>query len=98
MNAPLDDAYFLSRIKALLTAAVANLDPTDRDERVAYCRDHDEHGVRMHVDPADDVLEFRWGGRTLAMVNAADLAGTAPLRAEFVASDLPDSVPEKWNP
>lgn len=86
---------FGARVAALLQAAVAGLDPADTAERMAWCRAHNAHGVRMHRDESDDVLEFRWGGRTLAMVRAADLADPdAELAAEFVAEDVPDTVPD----
>ena len=83
------------RIGLLLTHAVAALDPADRAERIAWCQANDAHGIRMH--PGDDgILEFRWGGRRLALVAAADLAAGAPLAADFVADDLPDTVPDDW--
>ena len=65
------------RIGLLLTHAVAALDPADRAERIAWCQANDAHGIRMH--PGDDgILEFRWGGRRLALVAAADLLPPAP--------------------
>ena len=87
---PLND-----RVRLLLTHAVAALDPADRAERIAWCQDNDAHGIRMF--PGDDgLLEFRWGGRRLALVAAADLADGAPLAADFVADTLPDTVPDDW--
>jgi hypothetical protein len=53
-----------ARVRALLTDAVARLDPADRAERIAYCQAHDEHGTRMHLTDDDNLIEFRWGGRT----------------------------------
>jgi len=90
----IDDARLWSRVRELLADAVARLDPQDRDERIAYCREHNQHGVRMHTDP-DGVLEFRWGGRRLALVRAADLAADVPLRAELVG-EVPDVLPQEW--
>jgi hypothetical protein len=76
----------------ILHHAVAGLDPADRDERIAYCRAHDEHGVRMHLATDDDLIEFTWGGRTLAMVHRDVLLDDQPLpRPEFIAA-LPDTV------
>ena len=83
------------RVRLLLTHAVAALDPADRAERIAWCQDNDAHGIRMH--PGDDgILEFRWGGRRLALVAAADLAAGAPLAGGFVANTPPDTVPGDW--
>lgn len=93
MTEPTDD-HVPARVQLLLTHAVASLDAEDRDARIAYCREHDEHGVRMHT--ADDgLLEFAWGGRRLALVRAADLAGEQPLQPEFVA-EVPDTLPDDW--
>jgi hypothetical protein len=36
------------RVADLLHHAVASLDPADRDERIADCQAHNEHGVRMY--------------------------------------------------
>ena len=86
---PLND-----RVRLLLTHAVAALDQADRAERIAWCQQHDAHGIRMH--PGDDgILEFRWGGRRLALVAAADLAAGASLAADFV-TETPDTVPGDW--
>lgn len=88
------DDRFTHRMQALIANAINGLDPADREERIAYCRDHGAHGVRMFPDP-DGVLELRWGGRTLAMVRAEDLASGEPLRAEFVG-EIPSTVPDGW--
>jgi hypothetical protein len=85
-----------ARIQALLGSAVANLDPDDRAERIAWCQANNEHGVRMHTSDDDGLLDFRWGGRTLAMVRAEDLAGDEPLVAQFVPAEVPDTVPDEW--
>jgi len=86
-----------ARVRAILTEAIAGLDPADLNERIAWCREHNQHGVRMHTTADDDLLEFRWGGRRLALVRADDLADPdAVLRAEFVADDVPDTVPDDW--
>ena len=91
-----DDEKFQSRVQALLADSVARLDPADRDERIAYCREHNEHGVRMHPSTDDDLLEFRWGGKQLALVHRDVLLDDGPFRAEFIA-DTPDAVPDdEW--
>lgn len=82
-----------NRVRELIATSVAGLDPADREERIAWCREHDEHGVRMIPGDDDEVLEFRWGGRRLAMIHARDLASDEPLRAEFQAA-VPDTVPD----
>lgn len=87
---------FNARVSTLLTAAVGGLDPADVAERLAHCQATGEHGIRMHPSADDDVVEFRWGGRRLALVAAAALASGEPLAAGFVAEDTPDTVPEEW--
>ncbi|QZT62128.1 hypothetical protein [Mycolicibacterium austroafricanum] len=86
-----NDNALAARVKAVLEHAVAGLDPADREERIAWCREHDQHGVRMHTDP-DGLLEFQWGGRMLAMVRADDLVGDEPLRAVAVNAEIPDTL------
>jgi hypothetical protein len=90
----LNDDDFAVRVSTLIAAATANLDPQDRAERIAWCRENNAHGVRMFTDP-DGVIELRWGNRRLAMVRASDLETGVPLRAEFVG-DVPDAVPDEW--
>ena len=90
-----DDTNLMARVRALIESATEGLDPVDRAERIAWCREHDQHGVRMFTDP-DGLLEFRWGGRRLALVRAADLDSDVPMRGEFVAEGVPDTVPEDW--
>lgn len=86
-----NDDLLMARLRALVETATAGLDPVDRDERVAWCREHDQHGVRMHTDP-DGLLEFRWGGRALALVRAVDLDSEMPLRGELVPTEIPDTL------
>ena len=81
------------RLRELLAAAVAGLDPIDREERIAWCQELGEHGVRMHLADDDDVLEFRWGGRRLAMIHRDALLEDGPIEAEFIA-DVPDTPAE----
>ncbi len=89
------DANLMARVRTLIGSAIASLDPADRDARVAWCRVHDQHGVRMHTDP-DGLLEFHWGGRQLALVRAADLDSDEPLCCEFVTNEIPDTLPDEW--
>lgn len=90
------DEQFDARVQALLSHAVAGLDPQDRAERIAWCRAHDELGVRMHLSEADDLLEFRWGGRTLCLIHRDVLDNSdGPIRAELI-NELPDQIPADW--
>ncbi|OBJ90903.1 hypothetical protein [Mycobacterium asiaticum] len=90
MNTP-DDLTPSERIQAILTQAVAGLDPIDREERIAWCQANDEHGVRMQLD--GDLRIFNWGGRVLAMVHQDVLLGTGPIEASFVPA-VPDDPRE----
>lgn len=87
-----------NELRQMLTAAVAGLDPEDVAERIAWCRANGQHGVRMHTSDQDDLLDFRWGGRTLAMVHRDVLSEDEDgvVVAEFVASEVPDVVPDDW--
>lgn len=90
-----------ARVHAILAQAVAGLDPVDRAERIAYCRTHNEHGVRMFPATDDDLIEFRWGGRTLAMVQRDVLTATddpdIAVAVEFIGDgSVPDTVPPEW--
>jgi hypothetical protein len=86
---------FNRKVQQLLTEAIEGLDPSDRDERIAYCREHDEHGVRAQVE--GDAVEFVWGGRLLAVVEAELLTDD---ELELVVGQriegVPDTVPEEW--
>lgn len=88
-NAP-DDAQLFARIGALLSAAVASLDPADRDERTEWCRANNAPGVRMHPGTDDDVIRFDWGGKSLLLVRRDDLLSDTPIRLEHI--DLPDNL------
>ncbi len=88
--------HVLTRVRDLLADAVARLDPQDHAERVAYCRRSGQHGIRMHFDEGDDLVEFRWGGRRLVLLPRALLLNDQPLRAEFIA-EVPDTVPDDWS-
>lgn len=84
-----------ARLRAVLSEAVAGLDPADRAERLAWCAEHDVHGVRMQLTGADDLLEFVWGGRRLALVHRDVLLEDGPVSSGFVAA-LPDTLPDGW--
>ncbi|MEX3652378.1 hypothetical protein ABFW14_19010 [Mycolicibacterium fortuitum] len=93
----MSDNQIPTRVHEILTAAVADLDPSDRAERIAWCHATGQHGVRMHPSDDDDLLDFRWGGRTLAMVHRDVLTGDGPIQREFIAeSPVPDTVPDEW--
>ncbi len=83
-------------IRDLIAAATTALDPQDQAARIAWCRQTGQHGVRVHVTDADDLLDFWWGGRRLAMVRRADLFSGEPLAASFVPDCVPDAVPPEW--
>lgn len=82
-----------ARISALIHDAVSRLDAADFAERVAYCRKHNRHGVRLLPadDAGDDVLELWWGGRKLAALGPGVLdADPGPVAVTHV-SDVPDT-------
>lgn len=96
MNDPSSE-HILGKVRDLLVDAVSRLDPQDHAERVAYCEESGQHGVRMHFDAGDDLVEFRWGGRRLALLPRSILLDDQPLPpAEFIA-EVPDSVPDDWS-
>jgi phosphoribosylformylglycinamidine (FGAM) synthase-like enzyme len=84
------------RVADLLHHAVASLDPTDRDERIAYCQQNNQHGVRMHPATDDDLIEFTWGGRTLVMVHRDVLLDDQPLPQPTFIAVAPDTIPDEW--
>jgi hypothetical protein len=73
------------KVQQLVLDAVGGLDPRDLAERIAWCRKHNAHGTTVHPD--GDVLEFRWGDRTLALVHRDMLTGDGPLEVDrqFIA-------------
>jgi hypothetical protein len=86
---------FNRKVQQLLTEAIEGLDPADRAERIAYCREHDEHGARAVRD--GDGVEFSWGGRLLAVVEAELLTDDElELPAGQRIEGVPDTVPEEW--
>lgn len=90
-----DDQLFGQRVRALLEFAVAALTPDDYATRVTFCRDHNQHGIRMH--PGDDgLIEFTWGGRRLAMVRADSFDNDRPMQFGLVNDQPTDIVPPEW--
>lgn len=83
----------MERTRVLLERAVAGLTPEDVAARAAWCKEHNDSGVRMFTTERDDILEFRWGGRPLLMIRSEDLESDVPLVAEFV-SEIPDTIPD----
>jgi hypothetical protein len=77
------------KVRAIIAHAVAGLDPQDRAEREAWCIEHDAHGVRMYPGGYDDpdAIEFKWGGRRLALVPRDVLTGDEPIAATFIPDD-----------
>ena len=88
----INDDQLAGRVQALLTHAVENLDPADRAERISWCQQNDQHGIRMHLSEDDELLEFRWGNRPLAMIRRQDLLGDTPVRVEYIDTDIPDTL------
>jgi hypothetical protein len=96
-DAQMPDLSMLARVHVLLADAVARLDRGDLAARIDYCRRaHDEPGVRMLPATDDNLIEFRGGGRTLAMVHRDVLLDDGPVHVEHIAADVPDAVPDHW--
>ncbi|MDC8981246.1 hypothetical protein [Mycobacterium marinum] len=91
------DDQVAERVRELLRHAVAALTPNDYTARVTHCRDHNEHGIRMHFD-GDDLIEFRWGGRRLALCHRNTLLNdNGPFQFELVNDQpIPDTIPDEW--
>ena len=87
---PIDDELVAARTKQILDHAVAILSDEEYAERVEWCNQHQCHGIRMHPDPADNFLEFRWGGQTLAWVALDALTDTRPVHFDRIEG-LPDT-------
>jgi hypothetical protein len=84
------------KVRKLIADAWARLSPEDRAERVAYDIEHGIPGVTMH--PSVGELEFRRGGRTLAVASLDVLTGEEPLPEGDFISELPDTVPDDLSP
>jgi hypothetical protein len=93
MTDDLNNERFALRVRELIADAVNALDPADREERIRYCRETGRHGVSVVCNPEDEVLEFRWGGRRLALAHNSELDSAGPLNAMFI-SEMPDVVPD----
>jgi hypothetical protein len=91
-----DDDLNPEKVQRVLSDAWAALDPAERAERIAWDIAHGVPGVTSHPDPADDLIEFIRGGRTLALVQRAVLCGDGPLEAtrEHFDDDIPDHPPD----
>lgn len=80
-----------SRISQVISAAIAGLSPTDRAERIAYCRRTGLHGTNYRV--SDGEVELFWPqDRLLAVIPQGALSEEAlrhPL--SMTALDVPDS-------
>lgn len=85
---------YSNRITTIISAAVNGLNAEDRAQRIAHCQQHNQHGVRLHTTEQDDILEFRWGGKPLALIRRDDLFGEdVVLAAEFMP-EIPDTIPD----
>ncbi|XVQ83169.1 hypothetical protein ACQP2K_30645 [Microbispora siamensis] len=90
MPAELTDDQIAARVRGLLAAAVAGLDPADRAERDAYCRRTGDH--EAHHSREGGLLVFRWGGSTLLAIDiAALLDPDADAGLEFVPAPPDDA-------
>lgn len=87
------DEVLAKRTRLILELALAGLDPADREDRIAWCRANDQHGVRMERD--GDLHIFTWGGRVLAMVqqDVLLLDDDVPFGTTFVG-EVPDDLSE----
>jgi len=63
------DLRFEARVQHILATTLAALPDEDRQARITYCQDNDEHGVRAARD--GDLIRFTWGGQLLALVEAS---------------------------
>jgi hypothetical protein len=81
-----------NKVQTLLNDAITGLDRQDLAERIAWCIQNGVHGATMH--PEDGVIEFKFGGRRLALVPVDALCGDGPLdvtlevEREFVPDDI----------
>ncbi|GLE53733.1 hypothetical protein [Mycobacterium montefiorense] len=84
------------RITRIITDAIDALDAEDIQARVAWCQQHDAHGVRVFFDEADDIIEIRWGNKPLIMASRSTLLDSAPLQPPVFVVEPPDCVPPDW--
>lgn len=85
------------RVREVLAHALASLPPDDQAARIAWCQENNAHGVRMFVDEDDDIIEFRWGGRRLAVMRRDVLTNDEPVHFEMAPDEpVPDTLPEDW--
>lgn len=87
-----DQAPVLLRVRDVINDAIARLTAEDRERRIAYCREHDQHGVRMHLTEGDDLIEFRWGGKSLAIIPRELLLDDGPLPVPELVAEVPDTI------
>lgn len=84
------------RLRALIEHVVAGLTDADRAERIAWCRDHNQHGVRAIFNDDDGTITLTWGGSRLAVLDAAVLYDDNPRFAAAFMPDLDRGVPDEW--
>ncbi len=80
-----------TKVQQLLTDAWSALTPADQAERIAYDEARGIPGATMHPDE-HGLIEFRRGGRPLAVIHHDLLTGPGDLAVErqFVSDD-PDA-------
>lgn len=82
-----DLSLFDRKLQLIIATSVEGLDPADRAERIAWCREHDQHGTHAFVDGDD--LTLWWGGRRLAVAPRSLFDDDVPLE-ELRTAFLPE--------
>lgn len=90
------DEQLHARVAEIIAHATASLDPEDFAERVAWCREHNAHGTRMHLSDDDDMIELRWGNKPLVMVPRSVLLDERPLPEPTFIAEPTDTFPDEW--
>jgi hypothetical protein len=87
-NPDLNPVLNPDKVRQLIADAWSRLSPQDQAERNRFDIDHGIRGVTMHPD--GDLIEFRRGGRTLALVHRDVLCDDGPLdvEGEFIPDNL----------
>lgn len=86
-----EDVAFWTRVADILEASVDGLAETDRLARIEYCQRTGEHGIRAFDD--GDAVEFKWGGRPLAVVDRDVFVPGAEVAGAWIPS-APDDLRE----
>lgn len=83
------------RLRALIQFTVNNLDEDDRDRRIQWCREHNQHGVHAQLDQPGEVVLW-WAGRRLAVISSDVLTDADPRVNVARIEPVPDHVPPDW--